>query len=186
MTDATLEQGPTAAAPWLALERQVRHHGTGLVAEQLHGCWRLEQLWPRGRDRAAAASGWLLRGLAARLVIAAAAQGPALQVSNAVQLGALQLRFVGQGRLQGRRPLLLFQFEQLQIRWGTRLLLQRPLPAPAPQRQPFFALIARTASGCLVARGRGGGLALWQRAKNGEAPTAPRGEQPTARTNSQG
>jgi len=30
-----------------------------------------------------------------------------------------------------------------------------------PKRMPFFALIARDPSGWLAARGRGGGLALW-------------------------
>jgi hypothetical protein len=42
------------------------------------------------------------------------------------------------------------------------VLFQKAIPSPAPQRLPFFALIARDPSGWLAARGRGGGLALWR------------------------
>lgn len=168
-------------AALLALEAQVRRGGTGLVAADLLGHWQLDQVWPRGSRRPASFSALLLRGLAARLEIgpeAAAAGGePALLLSNAVNLGPLELRFRGPGRLSGRRPLLLFQFDQLELRLAGRLLLQRTLPAPLPQRQPFFALIGRGGAGggaggsaggsagvaaWLAARGRGGGLALWR------------------------
>jgi hypothetical protein len=88
---------------------------------------------------------------------------------NAVNLGALELRFEGPGRLQGSRPLLLFSFERVELRLGDRLLLQRPLPVPAPRRMPFFALIHRDPAGWLAARGRGGGLALWRLAPDGNA-----------------
>jgi hypothetical protein len=78
-----------------------------------------------------------------------------------VQLGALELCFHGSGWLQGRRPLLLFSFERLELRLGEWILLSRALPPVPPRRQPFFALIGR-GDGWLAARGRGGGLALWQ------------------------
>ena len=75
---------------------------------------------------------------------------------------SLELRFRGVGRLLGSRPLLQFSFQELQLSLGGRVLLHRALPEPAPQRLPFFALIARDPSGWLAARGRGGGLALWR------------------------
>ena len=166
---------PLAIEALLAQEQQVRRHGSGLTAEDLLGCWQLQRIWPKGSRREANLSGWLLRGVAARLEItAAAAHGtgeprdaqsaasPPLLLSNAVNLGPLELRFRGPGRLQGRRPLLLFQFDQLQLSLGGRVLLQRSLPAPAPQRLPFFALISREPTGWMSARGRGGGLAQWQ------------------------
>lgn len=88
-----------------------------------------------------------------------------------MRLGPLELRFCGEARLQGRRPLLLFRFLRLQLRLGARPLIDRPLPAAAPFSSlpvaglPFFALIAADPEGMwLAARGRGGGLALWQRA----------------------
>jgi hypothetical protein len=69
--------------------------------------------------------------------------------------------------------LLVFWFEQLEVRLGPWLLIQRALPKPAEAKLPFFALIAggssRGISGSnnaeerwLAARGRGGSLALWR------------------------
>ncbi|MCX5955534.1 MAG: hypothetical protein NTW51_03800 [Cyanobacteria bacterium] len=89
---------------------------------------------------------------------------PGLKLTNAVKLGPLELRFQGPGWLEGRRPLLRFQFDRLEIRAGQWLLLQRSLPAPDSRRGAFFALIASGAEGrWLAARGRSGGLAVWRR-----------------------
>ena len=152
-TTPTLEQ-------LLQREREVRRTGTALEAEALLGRWQLELVWPKASRRASVFSGWLLRGLSARLEIGACPDG--LLLSNAVNLGALELRFRGRGWLEGRRPLLMFGFDQLELKLASRRLLQRELPAPPSRRRPFFALIQRDPSGWLAARGRGGGLALWR------------------------
>jgi hypothetical protein len=151
-----------SAAQLLQLEQQARRSGSGVETQALQGCWQLELVWPKGQQRAAVFSGWLLRGLAARLEFDADQEG--LRLSNAVNLGPLELRFRGRGRLQGKRPLLVFSFDHLQLSLGGWRLVERSLPAPVPQRMPFFALIHRDASGWLAARGRGGGLALWRHA----------------------
>lgn len=184
----------------LELERLARQRGCGLRDADLLGCWRLERVWgreqPSGADLTALTAP-LLRALGARLVLGPAIGGTPdgtpgdggvgsgrLALSNAVALGALELRFEGEGRLRGRRPLLEFQFDQLIVRWGETVLLRRSLPAPDPRRRPFFALIAASSPAdsaspaaeaadagaapagmaWLAARGRGGGLALWLRA----------------------
>ena len=150
-------------AELLDRERRVRQHGTGLQAADLMGCWRLDQVWPKGSPRPSAFSGSLLRAVQARLEIAAVeADEGRLALCNAVSLGPLELRFRGVGRLQGSRPLLQFSFQQLQLSLGGRVLVQRALPSPPAQRLPFFALIGRDPSGWLAARGRGGGWALWR------------------------
>jgi hypothetical protein len=147
----------------LALELAARRDGTGVEPSALLGVWRLDQVWPKGSSIPSAFSGVLLRGVGARLEIAAPEPGAeVLQLSNAVNLGALELRFRGSGRLRGRRPLLEFSFERLELRVAGRVLLQRALPLPQPRRLPFFALIGRDPAGWLAARGRGGGLALWR------------------------
>ena len=146
----------------LEQERQVRQGGSGLTAPDLLGCWRLDQVWPKGSPRPSAFSGSLLRAVQARLEISAPVAEEELSLTNAVTLGPLELRFRGVGRLVGSRPLLQFSFQELQLSLGGRLLLRRALPEPARQRLPFFALIARDPSGWLAARGRGGGLALWR------------------------
>ncbi len=149
----------------LELERRSRSQGSGLTATDLEGSWLLSQLWSRQQARPLAAAA-LLRPLAATLELHPSSDG-AVAVTNSVQLGRLQLRFDGAGTLRGRRPLLVFWFERLQLRWGERVLLQKALQRPEPRALPFFALIATGRQGdgaWLVARGRGGGLALWQRA----------------------
>jgi len=157
----------SAAGAWpggeqlLALEARVRRAGTGLQVGDLLGCWRLEQIWVKGSASPSPFSAGLLRSLQARLELEPGLEG-GLLISNAVSLGGLELRFRGVARLLGPRPLLQFSFDRLQLSLAGRVLLQRPLPAPPPRREPFFALIARDPSGWLAARGRGGGLALWR------------------------
>ena len=160
----TSPSSPSPAAPdaaaLLTLERRVRQSGSGLGIDDLIGCWWLDRVWPKAAEQPADVTGALLRGLGARLEILQTREG--LQLCNAVALGPLELRFEGSGLLRGRRPLLQFSFERLLVCWAGRALLTRPLPAPAPGRTPFFALLGRGPEGWLAARGRGGGLALWR------------------------
>lgn len=152
-------------APWLLdRERRCRRDGSGLTTADLLGCWRLERIWNKGSRQPASAAAVLLRGLAARLRLSAAGAGSEdgeLRLANSVRIGALELRFEGAGRLEGRRPLLVFSFERLLLLLGGRVLIERALPQPDPLRRPFFALIAAERPLWLAARGRGGGLALW-------------------------
>jgi hypothetical protein len=150
----------------LRFEHLARRHGTGLKPEDMAGCWRLQQVWGKGSGRPSAPAAALLRALGARLEIAAGPGQEGLRLTNGVSLGAMELRFEGQGHLRGRRPLLVFWFTSMQLRLGSLTLLQRSLPRPAERRLPFFALIAREAGsagepGWLAARGRSGGLAVW-------------------------
>ena len=151
------------AAALLEEEGRVRAAGTGIQPADLLGCWQLEQVWPKGKRQAAQFSGVLLRGLAAQLEIQM--QDGELQLRNSVRLGGVELFFEGPGALKGRRPLLQFQFLRMGLRVAGRQWWGRDLPAPAPQRMPFFALIQRDPSGWLAARGRGGGLAQWRLAR---------------------
>ena len=160
------EQGLANGPDLLAAERLSRQKGSGLTPEALGAEWRLDQLW--GRQRTAppmAAAAALLRSLKATLSIRPGTEPTSLRIHNSVQLGLLQIVFEGPGQLRGRRPLLVFWFEQLEVRLGPWLLLQRVLPKPAEAKLPFFALIASGTNGeerWLAARGRGGGLALWR------------------------
>ena len=122
------------SAELLTLERDSRRQGTGLVAADLLGIWRLQRVWPRRGGEPSGPSSALLRGLGARLEINAPGQGEELGLVNAVGLGPLELRFEGRARLAGPRPLLWFGFDQLQLRFGSQVVLQRPLPPAAAQR----------------------------------------------------
>lgn len=162
----------------LELERTARRSGCGIAAEQLLGRWNLVQTWPRrGGEPPASVASALLRALQAQLAFERPAPAgeqdiasAPLLIRNSVRLGPVELRFCGEARLAGKRPLLVFDFERLQLRLGSANLLDLPLPRKDPfaERQaaalPFFALIAGGSnSGWLAARGRGGGLALWIR-----------------------
>jgi hypothetical protein len=155
----------------LELERRARRSGSGIGAAQVVGPWQLRHLWSRERAASQEPQAALLRLLQASLTIS---PGEPLQLANSVRIGSLELRFRGWGRLVGRRPLLRFGFDQLELWLGGRRLLQRPLPPADPRRQPFFALIASgedSQGRWLLARGRGGGLACWR------CPSADAGEQ---------
>jgi len=160
-----------------ALEQVARREGSGLECKDLAGHWWLERVWSRGQRQPSPLAGVALRALGASLRIEAEPDSqpdagpdtgqknpPGLKLTNAVRIGPLELRFQGPGWLEGRRPLLRFRFDRLEIHAGQRLLLQRSLPAPDPRRGAFFALIASGAEGrWLAARGRSGGLAVWRR-----------------------
>ncbi len=165
-------------AELLSRERRCRPNGSGIDPADLIGHWQLTATWPRNGDRPARLAGTLLQALGARLSLTAGATAQELQLANRVGLGALELRFVGRARLEGRRPLLLFRFDRLLLRLGSLTLLEKPLAQPLdfarqrPGELPFFALIACERDGhrsegqgvdWLAARGRGGGLALWCR-----------------------
>lgn len=154
----------------LQLESQSRKQGSGLTQADLIGEWRLVQVWGKGKREPTALSSALLRGLGARLDIAPqegeqAANARPLRLKNSVRLAGLTLCFEGQGELRGKRPLLTFWFEQVELRRGSFTLFRRNLARPRASRLPFFALIAADRGpgreNWLAARGRGGGLALW-------------------------
>lgn len=172
MSDGAATGWLPTVAEVLALEKRSRRQGSGLGCSDLLGCWRLDQLWDKSDARPNTAAAALLRALNASLTLTA--KGDAclgdngLTVQNSVQLGALQLRFQGQGHLRGRRPLLEFWFEELVLQIGTLTLWRQAISTiPEPRRRPFFALIGTLHHGpnqvALLARGRGGGLALWER-----------------------
>jgi hypothetical protein len=169
------DQGLPNGTDLLAAERLSRQKGSGLNPEALEANWRLDQLWGKQRNAPPMApAAAVLRSLKATLSIRPGDQPTNLRIHNSVQLGTLKLQFEGPGQLTGRRPLLVFWFEQLEVRLGPWLLIKRALPKPAAAKRPFFALIASgTTSGTscgsssgeerwLAARGRGGGLALWR------------------------
>ena len=147
-----------------AREKAVRLTGTGLKSSDLLGCWLLQTVWSKGDKKANPFSSWMLRSLDARLEIKADLEDNCsdLRLSNAVNLGPVELKFQGPGLLKGKRPLLTFHFDSLTLRIGGIVLLKKALPTPDQKRTPFFALIERNPDGWMTARGRGGGLALWR------------------------
>lgn len=151
-------------------EQQARRSGSSIEATELVARWTLDQVFDRTGHPAGFGTSAFLRAIQACLILAPQSEGPsdqALAVANQVSFGPLLLRFEGQGQLIGKRPLLQFSFAELIIKLGTLTLHRRAIPAPSAKSMPFFALIRLDhQAGTLVARGRGGGLALWRRASS--------------------
>ena len=144
----------------LTREALVRSTGTGIHVDALLGRWCLRTVWSRGQTSPSSLAGLGLRASGATLELKQTDAG--LGIVNSVRLGSLILQFSGSAELVGRRPLLQFWFRDLDLIWGKRRLWHRTLPIPTGRQRPFFALIARDPEGWLAARGRGGGLALWE------------------------
>ncbi len=150
------------------LEQQARSQGFAPTPTHLTGRWRLTHV---GSDRQRLLKGRLWRWPAAWLTLALNPEGLGT-IRNQVQVGHLTLAFQGPCRLLRGKRLLAFDFRQVQLLWGDRPLLTRPLrgggispeafAALSIQKLPFFAWIAAEPT-WIAARGRGGGLALWRR-----------------------
>ena len=84
------------------------------------------------------------------------------EIKNSINLGLLNITFVGRAELKGLRPLLAFYFEEFKISISSFSIFNRELKKPKDKKMPFFSLVGiSTQDGWLCARGRGGGLAIW-------------------------
>ena len=152
----------------LRLEREARLNGSGIQADQLEGCWYLQTTWKRSGDASTPGTDGCLRALNACLILTVSPGSDHIQIENQVQFAGFQLSFQGLAELKGERPLLFFSFEKVQLKLGKHVWFSKAIETVSSQRMPFFALIHLDSSqGWLVARGRGGGLALWSQRSNG-------------------
>ena len=156
----------------LNLERKARRQGSGIQADQLNGCWHLQNTWKRSGDPSTPGTDVCLRAFNACLILTVSSEDDSpehdspetehIQIENRVQVAGFQLSFQGSAQLKGNRPLLFFSFTRVQLKIGEKVWFSKAIDTPLLQRQPFFALIHLDPSqGSLIARGRGGGLALW-------------------------
>ena len=151
----------------LELEKKSRKEGSGIEYDSLLGLWKFNSVWKQGTDKEDSISGTLLKVLSASLELRKDTQDPGKElftIANSIQFGLLSLRFSGIANLERKQPLLPFSFDCIQIKLASLIILKRSLPKPKQNKRPFFALIAIDSNGkWLSARGKGGGLALWER-----------------------
>lgn len=151
----------------LDLETLARKKGSGIEFNSLIGVWKFVSVWKQGTDNEDSISSSLLRLFSASLELRKdqlANDSLTFDISNYITFGSLLIRFSGSGELKGSQPLLIFFFERIELKLGTRVLLSRLLQVPDEKNRPFFALIAMEECGkWLCARGRGGGLAIWSK-----------------------
>ena len=151
----------------IELEKKARIDGSGIESESLIGLWKFDSVWKQGSDKQDAISSTLLKVFTASLELNKAKQNnekELFNITNSIKFGLISLRFSGKANLERKQPLLSFSFDCLQIKLASLIILKRSLPKTDKNKRPFFALIAIDSNGkWLSARGKGGGLALWQR-----------------------
>ena len=151
----------------LDLELSARKNGSGIEFDALNGLWKFVTVWKQGTDKEDSTSSFLLRVFSASLELRdeTTREGlSAFDVTSSIRFGALSIRFIGSGQLIGPQPILSFFFERIELKLSDSVLFSRLLSIPDEKNRPFFGLIATGNSGqWLSARGRGGGLALWQK-----------------------
>ena len=151
----------------LELEKKARLEGSGIEYDALLGLWKFHSVWKQGSDQEDSISSTLLQVLSASLELKKETQDlqeELFTIANSIQLGLLSLRFSGIANLERKQPLLPFSFNCIEIKLASLIILKRSLPTSEPKKRPFFALIAMDSNGkWLSARGKGGGLALWQK-----------------------
>ncbi len=154
-------------------DRRQRHPWT---FTDLNGGWRLVFVAPKQRPGQPQAPGpWasrLFQALGATIRFDAPDPGGIGQVRNQVQLGPLQLQFQGPARFFPGRNVLLFDFTRLALCWGDRPLWQGFVGRGEAGEQSFTTTPARQlplfaffwiGQQRLAARGKGGGLAVWEK-----------------------
>ena len=151
----------------LRLEKIARTEGSGIEFQSLIGLWKFNTVWKQGSHKEDKISSTLLQVLSANLELKQDLDNTEKKqflISNSIQFGLLSLRFSGVANIERKQPLLPFSFNNIQIKILSLEILNKPLPIPEERKKPFFALIAVDSEGkWLSARGKGGGLALWER-----------------------
>ena len=149
----------------LESEKKAKKEGSGIESKSLFGCWKFLSVWKQGIDKEDSISSSLLRLFSASLIISNTeinSNDSSFTVISSIEFGSLTLSFNGFGDLNGDQPLLIFFFENIELKLGSKNLFRRLIKTPDKRNKPFFALISMAKNGeWLAARGRGGGLALW-------------------------
>ena len=151
----------------IELEKKAKIKGTGIGYESLLGLWKFNSVWKKGSNKKDSISSKFLEVLSASLELKKDTQNhdkKLFTISNSIQFGILSLRFSGVAKLERKQPLLPFSFDCIEIKLASIYIFKRSISTPKNKMSPFYALIAIDSNGrWFSARGKGGGLALWER-----------------------
>jgi hypothetical protein len=90
------------------------------------------------------------------------------KIQNQLRLGGIEIRFTGPCRAQDKQNIMVFDFTQLQVLIGEKVIYSRSINkypveefgARSIGKLPFFVFLY-AGEKSIAARGRGGGLAVW-------------------------
>ncbi len=147
------------------LEKLANKDGSGVQFEDLLGFWKFQYVYKKGDISIDNVSSSILQVLSGSLELSKSIgqnDVPTFEISNSIKFGVLSINFSGKAYLKGNRPLLIFYFEQLLIKFLNIPIINTSLKNTDPKKRPFFSLIALgEEKKWLCARGKGGGLAIW-------------------------
>ena len=146
------------------LEKFSQQQGSGIIYEDLIGVWKFQYVWKKDSDGIDNISSSFLQVLSAKLELERKypENPPNFEIKNSINFGLLKVIFSGSAVLKGKRPLLPFYFENLYVKIGSFLIINKALEKPQEKKRPFFSLIGISKEGnWMCARGKGGGLAIW-------------------------
>ena len=146
------------------LEKNSQKNGSGIIYEELLGIWKFQYVWGKESDEIKNIPSAILQVLSAKLELKKKNKEDKLnfEIKNSINLGLLNIIFIGSAELKGLRPLLTFYFKELKISISNYQIFSKELKKPEDKRMPFFSLVGiSTKDNWLCARGRGGGLAMW-------------------------
>jgi len=146
------------------LEKNSQKKGSGISYEELLGIWKFKYVWGKESDEINNISSSILQVLSAKLELTSKNKEDQInyEIKNSINLGLLEITFIGNAELKGLRPLLVFYFKSLKISISNFPIFNKELKKPEDKKLPFFLLLGiSTKDNWLCARGRGGGLAVW-------------------------
>jgi hypothetical protein len=168
---ATTDRPPTSKVIEALLCSEKALKKTTIPFESIEGTWQLR--FASGAKKTnrglKLGKGYYLPGW----VYAAISFETAGKIRNQLRLGALEIRFTGPCRSHDKQNILVFDFTQLEILMGSKVVYSRSI-AKYPvddfgnrsiTKLPFFVFIWATDQ-AIAARGRGGGLAIWVKGDN--------------------
>ncbi len=148
----------------IKLEKSARKDGINVDLNFLIGQWNFFKVWKKEGIKESTLTSLFLRLVRAnlRININSTKKSLSLGIENSVSIGNLFITFKGDGKLEGKQPLLRFLFSELEIKFDNLILYSQEIRPTDEKNMPFFALIGiNQESSWLAARGKGGGLALW-------------------------
>ena len=146
------------------LEKNAQKNGSGISYEELLGIWKFQYVWGKESDEIKNIPSSILQVFSARLELKRKNKEDQLifEINNSINLGLLNIIFIGSAELKGLRPLLTFYFKELKISISNFPIFNKELKKPEDKKMPFFSLIGiSTKDKWMCARGRSGGLAIW-------------------------
>jgi hypothetical protein len=166
---------PEVVNALLQAEKATKQQRLTYPLESLLGNWRLYFTAPRNahlQGGVATGKGFYIPQIApAQISFTQVQTSDRVEITNQIQFGSLLFKLTGLARYLGKKNLLAFDFNQMQLclfgrtvygggfRSGSKAAATDFYSQPIA-KLPFFAFFLVTEN-FIAARGRGGGLALW-------------------------